>query len=236
MPADPGVAVRIYRPHPAQGAIVWLHGGGFVMGDLDTEQPAATRLADGSGAVVISVGYRRAPEHRFPAAPDDAYAVLLWTAEHAASSESTLAGSRSEVTVPARGSRPRWRYGPATSKGRRSAINCSTSPSSMTGKRPGRPETHRYAVDEPRQARRDVAALPGLHARHALRRTGAGRRPVRPATRLHRDSGIRPAPRRSHHLRAAPAAGERVRSSCTSGPAHSTGRMQSCPPRSRSGR
>jgi acetyl esterase/lipase len=84
VPADPGAAVRIYRPHQAQGAIVWLHGGGFVMGDLDTEQPAATRLADGSGAVVISVGYRRAPEHRFPAALDDAYAVMLWTAEHAA--------------------------------------------------------------------------------------------------------------------------------------------------------
>ena len=84
VPADPDVAVRIYRPHQAQGAIVWLHGGGFVMGDLDTEHPWATRLADGTGAVVISVGYRRAPEHRFPAALDDAYAVLAWTAEHAA--------------------------------------------------------------------------------------------------------------------------------------------------------
>jgi acetyl esterase/lipase len=84
VPADPDVAVRIYRPHRAQGAIVWLHGGGFVMGDLDTEHPWAARLADGSGAVVISVGYRRAPEHRFPAALDDCYAVLCWTAEHAA--------------------------------------------------------------------------------------------------------------------------------------------------------
>jgi acetyl esterase len=84
VPADPDVAVRIYRPHQAQGGIVWLRGGGFVMGDLDTEHPAATRLADGSGAVVISVGYRPAPEHRFPAALDDAYAVLAWTAEHAA--------------------------------------------------------------------------------------------------------------------------------------------------------
>jgi acetyl esterase/lipase len=84
VPGDPDVAVRIYRPHQAQGAIVWLHGGGFVMGDLDTEHPAATRVADGSGAVVISVGYRRAPEHRFPAALDDAYAALVWTAKHAA--------------------------------------------------------------------------------------------------------------------------------------------------------
>jgi acetyl esterase/lipase len=84
VPADPDVAVRIYRPHRAQGAIVWLHGGGFVMGDLDTEHPWATRVADGSGAVLISVGYRRAPEHPFPAALDDAYAVLVWAAERAA--------------------------------------------------------------------------------------------------------------------------------------------------------
>ncbi len=84
VPADPDVAVRIYRPHRAQGAIVWLHGGGFVMGDLDTEHPASTRVADASGAVVISVGYRVAPEDRFPAALDDAYAALAWTAEHAA--------------------------------------------------------------------------------------------------------------------------------------------------------
>jgi acetyl esterase/lipase len=83
VPADPDVAVRIYRPNPAQGAIVWLHGGGWVTGDLDTDRAWATRLAEGSGAVVISVGYRRAPEDRFPAALDDAYAVLTWTAEHA---------------------------------------------------------------------------------------------------------------------------------------------------------
>jgi acetyl esterase len=54
------------------------------MGDLDTEHPWAARVADGSGALVVTVGYRRAPEHRFPAALDDAYAVLCWTAEHAA--------------------------------------------------------------------------------------------------------------------------------------------------------
>jgi acetyl esterase/lipase len=83
LPGHPDVPVRIYRPPQAQGAIVWLHGGGFVMGDVDTEHPWAARAADGSSAVVISVGYRRAPEHRFPAAFDDAYAALTWTAEHA---------------------------------------------------------------------------------------------------------------------------------------------------------
>ena len=82
--ADPDVPVRIYRPHRAQGAIVWLHGGGFVMGDLETEHPWAIRIAEGSGAVVVSVGYRLAPEHRFPAALDDAYAALAWATEHSA--------------------------------------------------------------------------------------------------------------------------------------------------------
>ncbi|MEU7602663.1 alpha/beta hydrolase [Streptomyces sp. NPDC040724] len=81
--ADPDVPVRVYRPHGAQGAVVWLHGGGGVFGDLDTEHPWAARIADLSGAVVISVGYRLAPEHPFPAALDDAYAVLNWTAGHA---------------------------------------------------------------------------------------------------------------------------------------------------------
>ncbi|MGW3322787.1 alpha/beta hydrolase [Streptomyces virginiae] len=84
VPADPGVPVRIYRPHQAQGAVIWLRGGGFVFGDLETEHPWASRIATGSGAVVISVDYRRAPEHPFPAALDDAYAVLTWAHEHAA--------------------------------------------------------------------------------------------------------------------------------------------------------
>jgi acetyl esterase/lipase len=82
-PAHPDVAVRMYRPQDPQGAIVWMHGGGFVMGDLETEHPWAARVADGSGALVISVDYRTAPEHRFPAALDDAYAVLAWAADHA---------------------------------------------------------------------------------------------------------------------------------------------------------
>jgi acetyl esterase/lipase len=84
VPADPDVPVRVYRPHHAQGAIVWLHGGGFVMGDLETEHSWAARLAADSSAVVISVGYRRAPENRFPAALDDSYAALAWAAKHAA--------------------------------------------------------------------------------------------------------------------------------------------------------
>ncbi|KQX16620.1 esterase [Streptomyces sp. Root431] len=82
-PAGPDVPVRVYRPHGAQGAIVWMHGGGGVFGDLDTEHPWAARVAGLSGAVVISVGYRLAPEDPFPAALDDAYAVLVWAAGRA---------------------------------------------------------------------------------------------------------------------------------------------------------
>ncbi|OEJ35366.1 alpha/beta hydrolase [Streptomyces subrutilus] len=84
VPADSPVPVRVYRPHQAQGAVVWLHGGGFLMGDLDTEHPWAARIAASSGAVVISVGYRLAPEHPYPAALEDAYAVLEWAVAHAA--------------------------------------------------------------------------------------------------------------------------------------------------------
>lgn len=84
VPAEPEVPVRIYRPHQAQGAIVWMHGGGFVMGDLNTEHPWAIRLADSSGVTVISVGYRLAPENPFPAAVDDVYAALKWVADNAA--------------------------------------------------------------------------------------------------------------------------------------------------------
>ncbi|MFB9881314.1 alpha/beta hydrolase [Planobispora siamensis] len=84
VPADPDVPVRIYRPRQARGAVVWMHGGGWIFGDLDTEHVWAARLAAGSGVLVISVDYRRAPEHRYPAALDDVYAVLAWTAGHAA--------------------------------------------------------------------------------------------------------------------------------------------------------
>lgn len=83
VPGEPDVPVRIYRPQDAQGAIVWLHGGGYCTGDLDSEHPWAALLTKASGVSLISVGYRLAPEHPFPAALDDAYAVLTWVAEHA---------------------------------------------------------------------------------------------------------------------------------------------------------
>ncbi|MFC5422858.1 alpha/beta hydrolase [Bosea eneae] len=79
------VPVRIYRP--ASGTLpvlVWTHGGGFEKGGLDSHDAPLRRLANACGCAVVSVGYRLAPEHRFPAQTDDAYAVLTWAAREAA--------------------------------------------------------------------------------------------------------------------------------------------------------
>lgn len=81
------IPLRIYTPAgdgPFPG-IVYFHGGGWVVGDLDTQDMIARGLAHGAQAVVVSVDYRLAPEHPFPAAPDDAWAATLWTAGNAAS-------------------------------------------------------------------------------------------------------------------------------------------------------
>jgi acetyl esterase len=79
-----GVACRLYRPAVADGLVVHLHGGGFVFHDLDTHDAAARRLANRAAMAVLSVEYRRAPEHRFPAAPDDVDTVLGWLAREGA--------------------------------------------------------------------------------------------------------------------------------------------------------
>jgi acetyl esterase len=70
-----GVPVRVYPPG-AVPAVVYLHGGGFVLGDLDTHDARARRLAVATAASVVAVDYRRAPEHPWPAAVDDAAGVV----------------------------------------------------------------------------------------------------------------------------------------------------------------
>ena len=81
-----GVPVRIYWPsEPAEKPPVLLlfHGGGWVVGDLDTYDGTAREHAVGVGAVVVSVDYRLAPEHPYPAAVEDVWAVTRWVAAHA---------------------------------------------------------------------------------------------------------------------------------------------------------
>jgi acetyl esterase len=84
-PAAP-VPVRVYTPHmPGPHAlVVYYHGGGCVLGDVAAYDGVARQLCADSGAVVVSVDYRLAPEHPFPAAAEDAWAALVWAAEHAA--------------------------------------------------------------------------------------------------------------------------------------------------------
>ncbi|MDQ2724793.1 MAG: alpha/beta hydrolase [Actinomycetota bacterium] len=76
------VPVRVYRPEGGddQPVVVYLHGGGWVVGDIETHDPVCRRMANAVGAVVVSVGYHLAPEHPHPAPLEDVMAVLRWTA------------------------------------------------------------------------------------------------------------------------------------------------------------
>ena len=79
------LAARVYRPKHDQGSllqptIVWFHGGGWTTGSLDTGDILCRELCAGTPAVVVSVDYRLAPEHPWPAATDDAWAALRWVA------------------------------------------------------------------------------------------------------------------------------------------------------------
>jgi acetyl esterase len=83
------VPVRVIRPIGAAPdetlpALVYFHGGGWVIGDLDTHDTLCRELANGAGICVVSVDYRRGPEHRFPTAVDDCCAAARWISRHAA--------------------------------------------------------------------------------------------------------------------------------------------------------
>lgn len=84
---DGAIRIRTYRPRDAQQglrpAVVYLHGGGFVLCSIESHDGFCRRVARHTGAVVVSVDYRLAPEHPAPAAAEDAYAALAWVSEHA---------------------------------------------------------------------------------------------------------------------------------------------------------
>jgi acetyl esterase len=91
------IGARVYRPdgngpHPV---VVFFHGGGFVIGDLDSHDNLARTLCRDAQAVVVAVDYRMGPEHRFPAAAQDSFAATRWIADHAAE----LGGDASRLAV-----------------------------------------------------------------------------------------------------------------------------------------
>lgn len=80
------IPLRLYWPRPARQplpVLLWLHGGGFVLGGLDSYDALCRQLARRADCLVVSVDYRLAPEHKFPAAVEDCQAALDWTAAHA---------------------------------------------------------------------------------------------------------------------------------------------------------
>jgi acetyl esterase len=90
--------VRVYEPASGAGpfpGLVWFHGGGWVIGSLDENEATCRALCRQAGCVVMSVDYRLAPEYRFPAAAEDAYAAVHWIAGHGA--EIGVDGSRLAV-------------------------------------------------------------------------------------------------------------------------------------------
>jgi acetyl esterase len=79
------IKVRVYRPgtEASRPAVVFFHGGGWVVGDLESHDRMCRSLANSTGAVFVSVGYSRAPEHPYPAAIEDCYAATCWVVAHA---------------------------------------------------------------------------------------------------------------------------------------------------------
>ena len=92
-----GVPARLYRPVDADdlGLLVYFHGGGWVLGDLDGHDHVCRSLANRSGAMVLSVSYRLAPEHPFPAGLEDAVTVTRWAHDHA----STLGADAARLAI-----------------------------------------------------------------------------------------------------------------------------------------
>ncbi len=91
------IPVRIYSPAVSGPlpVLVYLHGGGWVIGDIETYDIPCRRLANGTGCIVVSVDYRLAPEHKFPTGPEDCYRAVKWVADNARS----LGGDPTRIAV-----------------------------------------------------------------------------------------------------------------------------------------
>ena len=88
---DP-ICLRLYRPENARGAILWIHGGGWIMGNLTSYDPLCRALANRTGATVASVDYRLAPESPFPGPVEDCELALRWLADELGDEPIAIAG------------------------------------------------------------------------------------------------------------------------------------------------
>ena len=222
-PAGP-IGIRIYWPPADPGCdeagtppvVVFFHGGGFVVGDLDTHDGQARQHAVGAHAIVVSVDYRLAPEHPYPAAVEDAWAATLWVAEHAGGlidggpARMAVAGDSAGGTIAAvMAQRARDNAGPPI------AFQLLWYPSTMWD--PSLPAFTENATAPilDVSGRRRVLPLVRGRSRHvrpaAGNGAGAGEKLGQPATGLHRRRRLRPAARRRHPLRRAAGRGRRPR-------------------------
>ena len=189
------VPVRIYRGGPAPApTVIYCHAGAFVLGNLDTDHHQCVTLARGARCTVVSVDYRLAPEHPYPAALLDAAAVLTWA--RASAADIGVDPARLAVAGSSAGGAGR-RAGPRCAEGElpRSSAYCCISRCSTTGPRPrkrsSRPPRFRRGRREA-----DVAALPGRHGAGCGIGTGAQSPIDRHTNHIHHLLGTGPAARR----------------------------------------
>ena len=230
---DPDVPVRVYRPQGDAGrrrrvpGVLMIHGGGFVIGSVEAEHAGAALTAIDTGAVVVSVDYRLAPEHPYPAGLHDCYAALSYL--HA---EADALGRRPGAGGAGRGERRRRAGGGDRAAGPRPRRPAGLLPDAAhpRARRPARDavdaDVRGLAAVEPAAGREELAGLSrravrdrrraGLRGAGPGRRTSAGCR--RPTSRRPRTTrcATRGSPTPSACCRPA------SRSSCTSSPAPST--------------
>ena len=209
----PDIRVRIYRPADSTGTlpgIYFIHGGGMIMGDIEEEDAVASAVCEHVDAVVVSVEYRLAPEHPYPAPVEDCYAGLVWMARNAAELRfdpdrlAVYGGSAGGGLTIATSMLARDRGGPA--------IRFQMPIYPMIDDRnenPVEPRDHRHRAVGPRGQHRGLEVVPGRRQARSVRRADPRGGPGRPSADLHRRRHRRPVPGRGHRVRDAAHAGRR---------------------------
>ena len=222
--AGPALRPRRAAPGAPVPLLVFFHGGGWVIGDLDTHDGVCRFLAAAAGRAVLAIDYRLAPEHPFPAAVEDAWAAFAWAVDQRRRARRRPgAGSPSAATAPA-ATWPRWSC--LLARGRAAAptpaIQLLIYPADRRGR--GQPSRRLFAegfllTRADMDTLRGPLPAAGDRRRRPARLDPAGAGPRRPASRLRRHRRLRPAARRGRGLRAAACARPASRSRCAATPA-----------------